>query len=56
LPTDAKEMLSGLALASATSSATVFGANWLLATRICGSEATMPTGAKSFAVSKLSLL
>jgi hypothetical protein len=52
LPTDANDSVPGLALARAVSSATVLGGNCGLATRICGSDATVPIGSKSFTVLK----
>ena len=50
LPTEANDRLSGLALASAISSATFATGSCGFATRICGSDATVPTGSKSFTV------
>jgi hypothetical protein len=47
LPTDANEIVFGFAFAAAISSATVLAGNCGFATRICGSDATVPTGSKS---------
>ena len=55
LPTEANENLSGAALAWATTSATVRTGTAVLATKICGSDATRPTGSKSLIVSNGSL-
>ena len=51
LPTDANCTDPGRSFASLINSATLFAGKLGCATRICGSDATVPTGSKSFAVS-----